>query len=117
MRYERYVGLYPKIAEILVCCLLVAFLLLVMWLGNVMSGPASKPKSKDRTMKRLTKPLALCSMLVGCGHSGPANVKGVGSVLETILLGARGATDTDQRKIDRTIVRVCAGGVWSKEEG
>jgi hypothetical protein len=29
MRYERYVGLYPKIAEILVCCLLVAFLLLV----------------------------------------------------------------------------------------
>lgn|GEM_PF-4704772 len=28
MRYERYVGLYPKIAEILVCCLLVAFLLL-----------------------------------------------------------------------------------------
>ncbi|MCD4509701.1 hypothetical protein LQT97_00490 [Brucella pseudogrignonensis] len=73
-------------------------------------------------MKRLTKPLALCSimisalMLVGCGHSGPANVSGVRSVLGTDLLGARGATDADQRKIDRTIVRGCAGGVWSKDE-
>ncbi|CAN7515343.1 MULTISPECIES: hypothetical protein [Brucella/Ochrobactrum group] len=73
-------------------------------------------------MKRLTKPLALCSimisasMLAGCGHSGPANVSGVRSVLGTDLLGARGATDADQRKIDRTIVRGCAGGVWSKDE-
>ena len=87
-----------------------------------MADPASKPKSKDRTMKRLKKPLALRSimisalMLAGCGHSGPANVSGVRSVLGADLLGARGATDADQRKIDRTIVRGCAGGVWSKDE-
>ncbi|OYR26188.1 hypothetical protein CEV34_2499 [Brucella pseudogrignonensis] len=43
-------------------------------------------------------------------------MSGVRSVLGTDLLGARGATDADQRKIDRTIVRGCAGGVWSKDE-
>ncbi|MDR6432044.1 hypothetical protein [Brucella pseudogrignonensis] len=73
-------------------------------------------------MKQLTKPLVLLSlmmsvsMLAGCGHSGPANVSGVRSVLGSDLMGARGATDVDQRKIDRTIVRGCAGGVWSKDE-
>ncbi|MEN5277293.1 hypothetical protein ABE527_10110 [Brucella sp. TWI432] len=73
-------------------------------------------------MKRLRKPLVLLSFMIsaltlaGCGHSGPANVSGVRRVLGTDLLGARGATDADQRKIDRTIVRGCAGGVWSKDE-
>ncbi|MGU3575628.1 hypothetical protein ACLBWZ_08845 [Brucellaceae bacterium C25G] len=73
-------------------------------------------------MKRLAKPLVLLSLmmsvlsLVACGHSAPANVNGVRSVLGTDLMGARGATDADQRKIDRTIVRGCAGGVWSKDE-
>lgn len=43
-------------------------------------------------------------------------MSGVRNVLGTDLLGARGATDADQRKIDRTIVRGCAGGVWSKDE-
>lgn len=43
-------------------------------------------------------------------------MSGVRSVLGTDLLGARGATEADQRKIDRTIVRGCAGGVWSKDE-
>ncbi|WP_273727625.1 hypothetical protein [Brucella gallinifaecis] len=73
-------------------------------------------------MKRLRKPLVLCLTMIsvltlaGCGHSRPANVSGVRSVLGSDLMGARGATDADQRKIDRTIVRGCAGGVWSKDE-
>ncbi|MEJ5081040.1 hypothetical protein [Ochrobactrum sp. MYb379] len=73
-------------------------------------------------MKRLRKPLVLCSLMISaltlaaCGHSAPANVQGVRSVLGSDLMGARGATDADQRKIDRTIVRGCAGGVWSKDE-
>nr|DAE48873.1 MAG TPA: hypothetical protein [Caudoviricetes sp.] len=43
-------------------------------------------------------------------------MSGVRNVLGTDLLGARGATETDQRKIDHTIVRGCAGGVWSKDQ-
>lgn len=43
-------------------------------------------------------------------------MSGVRSVLGSDLMGARGATEADQRKIDRTIVRGCAGGVWSKDE-
>jgi len=31
-------------------------------------------------------------------------------------MGARGATDADQRKIDKTVVRLCAGGVWRPDE-
>ncbi|MGU3577267.1 hypothetical protein ACLBWZ_17290 [Brucellaceae bacterium C25G] len=73
-------------------------------------------------MKRLTKPLVLlflmmsASILAGCGHSAPVNVNGVRNVLGSDLMGARGASDADQRKIDRTIVRGCASGVWSKDE-
>jgi hypothetical protein len=32
------------------------------------------------------------------------------------LIGARGATPADQRKIDRTVVGICAAAVWSKAE-
>lgn len=67
----------------------------------------------------LTKPFlitTLALMLGGCGISGPANVSGVRGVIGTDLLGAHGATPLDQRKIDRTIVRGCAGGVWTKAE-
>ncbi|WP_273728086.1 hypothetical protein [Brucella gallinifaecis] len=46
----------------------------------------------------------------------PAKVSGFRNVLGTDLLGARGATGADQRKIDRAIVRGCACGVWSKDE-
>src|SRR5690606_14093219 len=86
------------------------------------AGPARKPRSKGRTMKPQAKLWTLLALmtsaltLAGCGHSGPANVSGVRNVLGTDLLGARGATEADQRKIDRTIVRGRAGGVWSKDE-
>ncbi|MDO3434312.1 hypothetical protein QWJ46_16655 [Rhizobium sp. CBN3] len=56
------------------------------------------------------------AMLAGCGTSGPADVSGLRRVVGTDLIGARGATDAEQRKIDRTVVRLCAGGVWSRKE-
>ncbi|MCF6370690.1 hypothetical protein [Rhizobium halophilum] len=56
------------------------------------------------------------AMLVGCGVSGPASVSGLRSVVGTDLLGARGATDADQRKIDRTVVRLCEGAVYTRND-
>jgi predicted small lipoprotein YifL len=58
----------------------------------------------------------LAGILAGCGTSAPANVPGLRQVLGTDLIGARGATDADQRKIDRTIVRGCAADVWTADE-
>jgi len=54
--------------------------------------------------------------LTACGTSHPADVSGLRRVVGTDLIGARGATPADQRKIDRTVVGLCAGGVWSKAE-
>ena len=53
---------------------------------------------------------------VGCGTSAPADVMGLRRVVGTDLIGARGATASDQRKIDRTVVGLCAGGVWTSAE-
>lgn len=55
-------------------------------------------------------------MLAGCGTSGPADVNGLRKVVGTDLIGARGATASDQRKIDRTVVGICAGMVWTRAE-
>ncbi|WP_084814414.1 hypothetical protein [Ensifer sp. 1H6] len=65
-----------------------------------------------RAMLALTMTLAL----MGCGTSAPANVEGLRRVVGTDLVGARGATSADQRKIDRTVVGLCAGGVWTNAE-
>ncbi|RWX78252.1 hypothetical protein EPK99_06350 [Neorhizobium lilium] len=56
------------------------------------------------------------AMLAGCGSLGPANVAGLKRVVGTDLLGARGLTDADQRKIDKTVVRLCAGKVYSTKD-
>ncbi|WP_115419954.1 hypothetical protein [Ensifer sp. M14] len=55
-------------------------------------------------------------MLAGCGTSAPKNVEGLKSVVGTDLVSARGATPADQRKIDRTVVGLCAAAVWSKAD-
>ncbi|MEY9163162.1 hypothetical protein ABIE78_001281 [Sinorhizobium fredii] len=55
-------------------------------------------------------------LLAGCGTSGPANVSGLREVVGTDLVGARGATAADQRRIDRTVVGLCAASVWAKSE-
>ncbi|WLR94815.1 hypothetical protein Q9316_17270 [Shinella zoogloeoides] len=52
----------------------------------------------------------------GCGISGPVDVTGLRRVVGTDLVGARGANPADQRKIDRTVVGLCAGKVWTDAE-
>ncbi|WEX76170.1 hypothetical protein PYH37_004449 [Sinorhizobium numidicum] len=63
---------------------------------------------------------ALITMLVlvlaGCGISQPASVTGLRNVVGLDLAGARGATPADQRKIDRTVVGLCAAAVWTRAE-
>ncbi|WP_234895683.1 hypothetical protein [Sinorhizobium medicae] len=39
-----------------------------------------------------------------------------GAAPGTDLIGARGATPADQRTIDRTVVGICAGAVWTEGE-
>ncbi|MDX0568592.1 hypothetical protein [Sinorhizobium medicae] len=58
--------------------------------------------------------LALTFALQGC--SAPASADGLRRVSGTDLVGARGATPEDQRKIDRTVVGICAAAVWTKAE-
>ncbi|OCP04469.1 MULTISPECIES: hypothetical protein [unclassified Ensifer] len=55
-------------------------------------------------------------MLAGCGISHPANVPGLRGVVGTDLVGARGASPADQRRIDRTVVGLCAADIWTKVE-
>ncbi|KQU96007.1 MULTISPECIES: hypothetical protein [Ensifer] len=55
-------------------------------------------------------------VLTGCGTSQPASVDGLRRVVGTDLVSARGATPADQRMVDRTVVGLCAGGVWTNAE-
>ncbi|MDW9598176.1 hypothetical protein GOB46_08860 [Sinorhizobium meliloti] len=65
---------------------------------------------------RTMSALALTFALQGCGTSAPASADGLRRVVGTDLVGARGATPADQRKIDRTVVGICAAAVWTKAE-
>jgi len=56
----------------------------------------------------------LALLLAGCGTSGPGSATALRSIVGTDLIGARGATPADQRKIDRTVVGICAAAVWTK---
>ncbi|AWI57200.1 hypothetical protein AB395_00001541 [Sinorhizobium fredii CCBAU 45436] len=73
-------------------------------------------------MKRLLNRTLAAAIMTGasmgaaCGTSPPANVDGLRRVVGTDLIGARGATPADQRKIDRTVVGLCATAVWTKGE-
>lgn len=69
---------------------------------------------KDLTRHVLIMTAAL--MLTGCGISGPANVAGLRNVVGTDLIGAKGLTPADQRKIDRTVVGICAASVFTRSE-
>ena len=71
---------------------------------------------RARLLMRACLIMTPAAMLAGCGTLAPADVSGLRRVVGTDLIGARGATDADQRKIDRTVVRFCAGGVWSRKE-
>ncbi|MGH6810632.1 MAG: hypothetical protein ACREEJ_27885 [Ensifer adhaerens] len=69
-----------------------------------------------RHMPRAMLALTMTLALTGCGTSAPASVGGLRRVVGTDLVGARGATPADQRKIDRTVVGLCAGDVWTHAE-
>ncbi|RVG01497.1 hypothetical protein CN172_13755 [Sinorhizobium meliloti] len=79
-------------------------------------------QSKGRTMKQqraLTRSaltMTCVLLLAGCGTSGPADVSGLRGIVGSELAGARGATQADQRKIDRTVVGLCAASVWTRAE-
>ncbi|RVJ51631.1 hypothetical protein CN175_15445 [Sinorhizobium meliloti] len=60
--------------------------------------------------------MTVASMGAACGTSAPANVAGLRRVVGTDLIGARCATPADQRKIDRTVVGICAAAVWTEKE-
>ena len=55
-------------------------------------------------------------MLAGFGTSGPGSATALRGVVGTDLIGVRGATPEDKRKIDRTVVGICAAAVWTKAE-
>ncbi|MDX0911277.1 hypothetical protein GOE02_18295 [Sinorhizobium medicae] len=82
----------------------------------------SAPQLKGRTMKQrgTLTPGALILipvlLLAGCGISGPADVSGLRGIVGTELAGVRGATQADQRRIDRTVVGLCAAAVWTRSE-
>lgn len=65
---------------------------------------------------RMMLVIALTTALVGCGTSGPGNVPGLRRIVGTELIGAKGATPEDQRRIDRTVVGLCGGDVWNRDE-
>ncbi|MDA5633405.1 MULTISPECIES: hypothetical protein [Rhizobium/Agrobacterium group] len=61
--------------------------------------------------------LAIVSMGAACGTTAPASVSGLRRAVGTDLIGARGATPQDQRKIDLTVVGICAvDGIWTRAE-
>lgn len=79
-------------------------------------------KSSNKTDRRATRLMTLASVcalavLTACaGVQPPADVSGLRRVVGTDLVGARGATSNDQRKIDLTVAGLCAGKVWRVAE-
>lgn len=65
---------------------------------------------------RMMLATVLTVALAGCGTSQPGNVAGLRRVVGADLVGARGASAEDQRKIDRTVVGLCAAHVWTRGE-
>lgn len=68
----------------------------------------------NRTM--LAAVMIFVLMGAACGTTAPASVPGLRRVVGTDLIGARGATPADQRKINRTVVGICAASVWTPDE-
>ena len=68
-----------------------------------------------RRMPRISAILSV-SVLTACGGiSQPANVNGLTQAIGDDLPGAQGLTEGDQVKIDVTVARGCASGVFAKE--
>jgi len=67
---------------------------------------------------RLTKLalyLSAALTVAGCSTLQPASVEGVDRVIGDALPGAQGETIEDQDRIDETVARACAAGLYSTE--
>lgn len=60
--------------------------------------------------------VALVLPLAACGISQPQDVPGLRQVVGNSLPGAQGLTLEDQEKIDDTVARGCAAGVYTGPE-
>lgn len=54
-------------------------------------------------------------MLAACSTLRPVNVAGVDRAIGDELPGAKGDTQEDQDRIDDTVARACAAGIYSTE--
>ena len=59
--------------------------------------------------------LSVALMAAGCSTLQPASVEGVDRVIGDALPGAKGETIADQNRIDETVARACAAGLYSTE--
>ncbi|WP_209903643.1 MULTISPECIES: hypothetical protein [unclassified Rhizobium] len=64
----------------------------------------------------LAAALMSASTLAGCSTAAPASADGLKRVVGTDLIGARGLTSADKRKIGRTVASLCAASIWSKDQ-
>lgn len=65
---------------------------------------------------RMTLVAVLTLALSGCGTGAPGSAEALRRIVGTDLIGARGATPADQRKIDNSVVGLCGGGVYVPAE-
>ena len=59
--------------------------------------------------------LSVALMVAGCSTSQPASVEGVDRVIGDALPGAKGESIADQNRIDETVARACAAGLYSTD--
>ncbi|WP_245450496.1 hypothetical protein [Neorhizobium sp. SOG26] len=64
----------------------------------------------------LASSLTCALIAAGCGATAPASAPGLRRVVGTDLIGARGATPADERKIGRTVAGICAASIWTRDE-
>lgn len=72
-----------------------------------------------RQVMQVTRRLAIVasvSALAACGASNPASVRGLDRAVGQELPGAQGRTLEDQDRIDDTVARGCASGVFRQAD-
>ncbi|MEI3850028.1 MULTISPECIES: hypothetical protein [unclassified Ensifer] len=75
-------------------------------------------------MQRIALALIAAFVLSGAGCTSTARVNAskeqlnlaARAVVGTSLIGARGATPSDQDRIDDTVAGICGARIWTKEE-
>lgn len=67
-------------------------------------------------MQRMMRLLAVASvsLVAACGTSVPVDVSGLDRAIGDELPGARGQTIEDQDRIDDTVARGCATGIFTR---